>query len=139
MAINTSAGTLVTLDGQGGSLQIEITEGERPMYYLSLPGHRLCLGGRYLESVAPLLLGGLNLTEEEIEAGFPDEPVDGYKVRYVLAFLPERYSLYIGVRGSRRLLYFQDGGDTGADEDACIRLSEDQTARWREQLRALIA
>ncbi|MCA1598724.1 MAG: hypothetical protein LC769_06820, partial [Chloroflexi bacterium] len=110
-----------------------------PTFYLRTPAKRFRLGGLSLEYMVPRLLVGLNLTEAEIEAGFPDEPVDGYKVRYVLAFMPERYSLYIGVRGARRLLYFQDGGDTGADEDACIRLSKEQTARWREQLRALVA
>ncbi len=135
MAVSIS--NVVTLDGQGGDLQIEMHEETRPTFYLRTPAKRFRLGGLSLEYMVPRLLVGLNLTEAEIEAGFPDEPVDGYKVRYVLAFMPERYSLYIGVRGARRLLYFQDGGDTGADEDACIRLSKEQTARWREQLRAL--
>ena len=138
MAVSIST-TVVTLDGQGGSLQIEMHEEIRPTFYLRTPAKRLRLGSLSIEYMVPRLLVGLNLTEAEIEAGFPDEPVDGYKVRYVLAFLPERYSLYIGVRGARRLLYFQDGGDTGADEDACIRLSEEQTAHWREQLQALIS
>jgi hypothetical protein len=139
MAMSTSTDTTVRLDGEGGSFQIEIREGARPTYYLLIRGQRLCLGGRYLQNAVPALLTGLSLTEQEIAAGFDDDPVDGYRVRYVLGFLPARYALYIGVRGSRRLLYFQDGGDTGADEDGCITLSEAQAALWREQLTALIA
>lgn len=140
MAVSTStAGATMTLDGEGGSFQIEISAGARPVYYLKAQGRHIRLGGLTLDYMVPRLLAGLDLTEDEIDTGFPDEPVDGYMVRYVLAFLPVRYSLYIGVRGPRRLLYFQDGGDTGADEDACITLSEEQAARWREQLRALVA
>lgn len=119
---------MVNLNGEGGTLRIDIGENDWSRCELVTDEEEIYLGAETKEILVERLLNGLR-----IDATIDGE-IEGRKVRWVLSLSEAHASLYASTDAADRTLFCQDKNGAVIGR---ISLSSGRSEEWRRQLEAL--